>query len=428
VIFALMLYILNHWAKKIGFWSSIIAIAMILISCHHPNQNQLPLVTIKLSGWESSPIEEKILTQMLQNFEVEHSRIKVKYEVIAEQYMDILKTRLIGEAAPDVFYLDALASQFFISQKILEPLDKYIQPEFDLQDFPEKLLNIFRYKNHIYGLPKDYSTLGLFYNKKSFQAKGLNSPPITWNQLLSYSSKLTDNFPKQEKYGFGESPDLSAQICKIKAFGGNIWDKQGRVLFDSPANLQGLQLSIDQYQKYHSSALKSDLGVSSTSEMFGEGKVAMVVDGNWAIPYLQETFPDLDFAISELPRINGRQCTMVFTVAYVINHQTKHKAEAWELISYLTGKPGMLKWAKTGFALPTRKSVMQKLGYVRDELRLPLIKGTDYAIPWRIGKYPDVVINSFQNQFISALLGEQTLKQAMLKAEKSANRKIEFME
>jgi multiple sugar transport system substrate-binding protein len=119
---------------------------------------------------------------------------------------------------------------------------------------------------------------------------------------------------------------------------------------------------------------------------------------------------------------------MLFSVAYVMNHQTKHQAEAWELISYLTGKKGMLKWAKTGFALPTRKSVVKQLDYDRDPLRLPLIKGTDYAIAWQMGEYPSIVINSFENQFISVLLGEQPLKQAMLKAENSANQKISFME
>ena len=46
---------------------------------------------------------------------------------------------------------------------------------------------------------------------------------------------------------------------------------------------------------------------------------------------------------------------MVFTVAYVMNKKAKHKAEAWELISYLTGKQGMTEWTENGIALPTKK-------------------------------------------------------------------------
>ncbi|MBD2198696.1 MULTISPECIES: ABC transporter substrate-binding protein [Calothrix] len=382
-------------------------------------------VTVKLSGWGGNQVEQKLLKQVIQDFETQHPQIKVKYEVISDQYMDVIKTRLIGEAAPDVFYLDALEAPFLMSQNVLEPLDGYITPEFDLADFEPNLLNSFKYQNQIYGFPKDYSTLSLFYNKKAFANLGLNSPPKTWEELRSYSRQLTG---KLNKYGFGEVPELARQAYKIKAFGGQIIGKNDNATFAREPGLQGLQLVIDQYQKDRTSAQKSDVGTNSGSEMFGQGKVAMVIEGNWALTYLQETFPNLEFATAEVPTINDKKNTMVFTVAYVMNKQAKHKAEAWELISYLTGKAGMEKWTGTGFALPTRKSVAEKLGYDRDTLRSPFVSGVSYATPWQAGKYPAAIVNNFDNQFISALLGEQPLKQAMVRAENAANQEITAME
>ncbi|MFN6570522.1 ABC transporter substrate-binding protein [Dendronalium sp. ChiSLP03b] len=382
-------------------------------------------VTIKLSGWGGNPVEQKLLKQVLQDFEAEHPTIKVKYEVISDQYMDVLKTRLVGEAAPDVFYLDALEAPFLMSQNVLEPLNSYITPEFDLADFEETLLNSFKYQNQIYGLPKDYSTLVLFYNKKAFAAAGLSNPPKTWDELRSYSKQLTG---KLNRYGFGVTPELARQAYKIKAFNGQVVDQNGYATFASEAGLQGLQLVVDQYRKDRSSALKSDVGTNSGNEMFGQSKVAMVIEGNWAIPYLTETFPQLEFATAEVPTINGKKGTMVYTVAYVMNKQAQHKAQAWELISYLTGKQGMQKWTGTGFALPTRKSVAQKLGYDQDPLRSPLVAGVDYATPWQVGKYPGAIVNNFDNQFISALLGQQPLKQAMVRSQNAANRQIKTME
>ncbi|ARV63245.1 ABC transporter substrate-binding protein [Nostocales cyanobacterium HT-58-2] len=408
-----------------------VAIALLVIGCQN-----LPLasvssaptpVTIKLGGWTSSPAEQKLLKELLQDFEVQHSGIKVRHEVINDQYMDVMKTRLVGEAAPDVFYLDALEAPFFMSQNVLEPLDAYITPEFDIPDFEENLLNSFKYSDHLYGLPKDYSTLALFYNKKAFASAGLSTPPKTWNELRAYSQKLTvdrnrDN--RIDQYGFGESSELARQAYKIKAFGGQLVDQNGYATFAGDAGLQGLQLVVDQYRKDRSSAQKSDVGTNSGSEMFGQGKVAMVIEGNWAIPYLNETFPNVEFASAELPTINDKKGTMVFTVAYVMNKQTQHKAEAWELISYLTGKEGMTKWTQTGFALPSRKSVAQKLGYDQDPLRTALVTGVDYAMPWQIGEYPAAITNNFDNQFVSALLGQQPLKQAMLRAQEEANELI----
>ncbi len=356
---------------------------------------------------------------------MQHPTIKVKYEVISDQYMDVIKTRLVGEAAPDVFYLDALEAPFLMSQNILEPLDAYITPEFDLGDFENTLLGNFKYQNQIYGLPKDYSTLTLFYNKKAFAAAGLNNPPTTWDELRTYSQKLTG---KLNKYGFGEIPELARQAYKVKAFGGQLVDQNDYATFASTAGLQGLQLVIDQYQKDRSSAQKSDVGTNSGIEMFGQGKVAMVIEGNWAIPYLTETFPQVEFATAEIPTINNKKGTMVFTVAYVMNKQAQHKAEAWELISYLTGKEGMQKWTEKGFALPTRKSVAEKLGYDQDPLRSPLVAGVNYATSWQLGKYPAAIMNNFDNQFVSALLGQQPLKQAMLNAQNEANQQIRAME
>ncbi len=406
-----------------------IAIAIAIIACHNlqlasKHSTSTP-IAIKLSGWGGSPVEQKLLRQVLQDFEAQHPNIQVKYEVISDQYMDVIKTRLVGEAAPDVFYLDALEAPFLMNQNVLEPLDDYITPEFDLADFEDSLLDSFKYQNKVYGLPKDYSTLALFYNKKSFAAAGLTNPPATWEELRGYSKQLTG---KLNRYGLGEIPELARQAYKIKAFGGQIVDQNSYANFASEASLKGLQLAIDQYRKDRSSAQKSDVGTNSGSEMFGQSKVAMVIEGNWAIPYLTETFPQVEFATAQVPTINDKKGTMVFTVAYVMNKQAQHKAEAWELISYLTGKAGMQKWTGTGFALPTRKSVAKNLGYDQDPLRSPLVAGVDYATPWQVGKYPAVIVNNFENQFVSALLGQQPLKQAMVRAQNAANQQIRAME
>jgi multiple sugar transport system substrate-binding protein len=423
----------------LNFIGLVVAIALSVIASNYlPLPTKSPaanITTIKLSGWSASPAEQRLLKSVVRDFEVQHPSIKVKYEVIADQYMDVIKTRLVGEAAPDVFYLDALEAPFLMSQDVLEPLDGYIKPEFDLPDFEETLLNTFKYKinskNSIYGLPKDYSTLALFYNKKAFANAGLENPPTTWEELRADAKKLTkdtNNDGRIDQYGFGETPELARQAYKIKAFGGELIDRNSRATFANQQALQGLQVVVDQYQKEHSSAQKSDVGTNSGTEMFGQTKAAMVIEGNWAIPFLKETFPNLDFATAEIPKVNNKSGTMIFTVAYVMNKQSQHKTEAWELISYLTGKQGMQKWTGTGFALPTRKSVAANLGYEQDPLRSSLVAGVNYGTPWQVGKFPAAIMNNFDNQFISAMLGEQTLLQAMEKAQNQANQLIKALD
>lgn len=173
-----------------------------------------------------------------------------------------------------------------------------------------------------------------------------------------------------------------------------------------------------------SAAQPSDVGTTWGSEMLGQGKAAMVIEGLWAIPYFKETFPNLAFATAEVPTVNDKPGTMAFTVAYVMNRKSTHKQAAWKFIAYLTGKSGMKAWAKQGLALPTRQSVLAELGYDRDPLYAPFVNGASYATIWQAGENLPTIRTNFNNQFVSALLGEQSLADAMKKAQDTANREI----
>lgn len=408
-------------------WLSLVLIIFALTACS--SQKSQEITTITLSGWQSSPTERELLEKVLQKFATTHPNLRVEYEAIADQYMDVLKTRLIGEAAPDVFFLDAVEAPLMMSSGSLEPLDRYLtQEEVDLADFVPSLLKAFKYNGSIYGLPKDFSSLALFYNQTFFKAANLTEPPTTWEQLRLLSKKLTIDNNRNgriERYGLGIAPELARQLFMIKAFGGQLMDRQGNAAFATPQSLKGLELIINQYQQDHSSAQPSDVGAASGSEMFGQEKVAMVIEGTWAIPYLKETFPHLNFNTAEVPVVGDQKGTMAYTVAYVMNKQTKHKQAAWQLISYLTGKEGMKAWAQEGVVLPARQSVLSALRYNHNSVYAPFIAGAAYATLWQANENLPLIINHFNNQFISALLGEQSLKSAMLKAQKAANQEIQ---
>lgn len=412
--------------KTLSFWVFLLLLVSTLTSCGF--QNSQDGITVTLSGWQSSPTEKQLLEQVLHQFESQHPTIKVKHEIINDQYMDVIKTRLIGDAAPDVFYLDAFEAPLLMNYGVLEPLNSYINAQFDLADFEPNLLKAFQLDGRTYGLPKDFSTLALFYNRQAFQDAELNQPPQTWNELRDYSQKLTvdtNRDGRNEQYGFGVSPELSRQYFMMTAFGGRLIDRQENAAFFTTGSLKGLQLIIDQYRKDRTSAQPSDVGASTGSELFGQGKAAMAIEGPWAIPYLQETFPKLQFATAEVPTVNDKKGTMAYTVAYVMNKKTKYKEAAWQLISYLTSPEGMKAWAKEGLVLPSRKSVLQELGYADNPLYAPFVQGAEYATIWQAGETLPTILTHFNNQFISALIGEQSLREAMRKAQRSANQEIQ---
>lgn len=378
-------------------------------------------VEVTLAGWGGNPMEQKLLKQTLDEFEKKYPNIKVKHEVISDQYMDVIKTRLIGGEGPDVFYLDAFEAPAMIETGVLEPLDDYVTDDFDINDFEKPLLDAFKGSDgKIYGFPKDYSTLALFYNKKMFEEAGLDVPK-TWDELREAAKKLTKG---TEVYGFGVAPELARLYYIAESKGGKVVT-DNKASFADPKVVEALQPIVDMRLKDKSAAQPSEVGAGWGGEMFGQQKAAMVIEGNWAIPFLQETFPNTPFGTAEVPTIDGKKGTMAYTVAYVMNKDSQKKEAAWKLISFLTGKEGMKIWTSKGFALPTRKSVAAELGYDKDELRAALVAGAPYATVWQNGTNLPIIMNNFNNQFVSAFLGEQPLAEALKKAQDIANKEIE---
>ncbi|PLR76465.1 ABC transporter substrate-binding protein [Bacillus sp. V3-13] len=376
-------------------------------------------VEVTLAGWGGNPTEEKLLKQTISDFEEKHPNIDVKLEIISEQYMDVIKTRLIGGEGPDVFYLDAFEAPGLIQTGVIEPLDGYVTEEFDVDDFEKPLLDAFKVDGQTYGFPKDYSTLALFYNKKMLEEAGVEVPK-TWDELREAAKKLT----KDGVYGFGVAPELARMFWLAESGGGDVV-KDGKANFASPEVVEALQPIIEMHNVDKSSVEPKEVGVTWGGEMFGQGKAAMVIEGNWAIPYLADTFPDIEYATAELPTVKGKKSTMAYDVAYVMNAASEKKEASWELISYLTGKEGMETWTSLGYALPSRKSVAEKLGFDKDELRAPLVAGASYATVWSEGVNLPIIMNNFNNQFLSAFLGERPLDEALKEAQKQANNEIE---
>ncbi|PSB05254.1 ABC transporter substrate-binding protein [Merismopedia glauca] len=420
--------LINYFSRS--FLSLILISTFVFAGCTSSQRDaRSPKTILTLAGWQSTPQEKQALQKLIQDFETENPEIDVQYETINSQYMDVIQTRLAGDNAPDIFYLDALEAPALIKQGVLEPLDSYIPKNFALEDFEPSLIKAFKYQDKIYGIPKDFSTLALFYNRKLLASAGITQPPKTWTELLEFSKKLTlTSSNKTTRYGLGISPELARQYFTIKAFGGELINQEGEAVFAESNAIKGLQLIVDQYQKDKSSIQPADVGANSGSDLFGQGKAAMAIEGPWAIPYLKENFPNLEFATAEVPTINNKKGTMAYTVAYVMNKAAKNKEVSWKLIDYLTNKSGMKKWASSGLVLPSRKSTLAEINYDKDPLYSPFVRGASYATIWQAGDNLPIIMNNFNNQFLSAILGQQSLSDAMQKAQDTANKEIKAIQ
>jgi carbohydrate-binding protein len=168
-------------------------------------------VTVRLSGWASSPAETALLESLLYKFSIENPDILVKYEPITGDYKQVLLTSIASGTEPDIFYVDIFWWLELAANDALLPLDNLMATSgVSRDDFIPALIDAFTYKGKTYGIPKDFNTLGMFYNKALFDKAGLAYPTDdwTWDDLRAAAEKLTDlSDPNRPVYGFCTPPD-----------------------------------------------------------------------------------------------------------------------------------------------------------------------------------------------------------------------------
>jgi multiple sugar transport system substrate-binding protein len=335
-------------------------------------------VTITVEVWGSSETETKLLDDQITAFNEANKskKITLKKEVATGDYNQVMQTKIAAKTEPDLFFLDVSLVPSFVDKGAVAPIDEYMDKE-DLKDFYPNLLEGFQVDGKTYGLPKDFNSLALFYNKKMFADAGV-TPPTTWAELETVSKKLTKGKVKALSL-----PDDSARFSSFMfQAGGKIVDGE-EMVFNSPEAIKGFEFYYS-FFKNGDAASPADLGDGWPGESLAKGNAAMVVEGGWLIPFMKDTAPELEYGIAELPK-GEKQGNMLFTVAYAMSTNTKHPKEAAEAIKFLTGKESQQMTADSGLAIPSRISMATAYAENFPE-RKALVDGTVYATPYSYGK------------------------------------------
>jgi multiple sugar transport system substrate-binding protein len=368
--------------------------------------------TVTLSGWSVGKTEEELLNQVIRAFERKYPKINVKYDAIPN-YDQAMLAKFSARQPPDVFYLNSEKAPTWISQGLIAPLDKYVKKtKFKTGPFYPRLLNAFKAKGHIYGFPKDWSPLGMEINLDML-AKAGGKAPTTWAQLRSVAQRL-----KGQMSGTARPICLSAEWQRALAF---VYQNKGTVLrngrpqFTSAAVRQAMNFYV-QLQKDGLGDTPAKLGVGWCGEAIGKEKAAIAFEGNWAFPYLPETFPNVRWRFFPMPKGKVRS-TLAFTVSYSSSPASKNKDAAWVLISYLTGKTGMKLWTSKGLALPARSDV--KVNFPAPS-RKPLLQEAGYAHVWLWPNGWDKVWTVANNELSAVMEGKRSVNDMLSRIQSEA--------
>ncbi len=306
-------------------------------------------VTLNFAIWDSG--QEKGLRTIADNFEAANPCIKIKINVTGwADYWTMLEAGATGGSLPDVFWMHSNEIYHYGANGMLLDLTDRISKsdKFKLSDYPDGLTKIYNINSKQYAVPKDYDTIGLWYNKTMFDKAGLKYPDETWtwDTLYSAAKKLTKN----GVYG------ILTPLHNQEGFYNFIYQNNGKIIsddkkksgYDDPATIEAMEY----YTKFVKEKLSPQIfGDQERAEAMQNGLCAMGFFGSWNLSgFTSNEYMAKNFDVSVLPQ--GKTRASIFNgLGNAISATTKHPEEAWKFVEYLSTKEAQEEQAKLGVAI-----------------------------------------------------------------------------
>lgn len=323
-------------------------------------------VTISFMAW-GAPEELAVWQQIVDDFQAANPNIKVSVEVSDwDSYWTKLKTLLAADTPPDVFAMDAPLYLDYQSRGQLLNLQPYIDKNPTMLDgFYPVTLQAYKLPDGYYGMPRDFQTIVLFYNKDMFDKAGVAYPTDKWtyDDLRTAAKNLTiDNNRDGTVEQWGMATDLwDMELTWSEA----IWSWGGEVIStDYTKTLLGEPVARDAWQFLYD-MMFTDRSIPDTNtsgqygtDLFQAGIAAMTSIGHWAVPGYATV--EFKWDVAPLPiSPSGGRVTSVNSAGFVAAKASQHPDEAWEFIKYCLSEAGQTRLTELGLAIPVLKSVAE---------------------------------------------------------------------
>ena len=377
-----------------------------------------------------------LIDSMTAEFNAENPDIQVEavYTGNYDDTVTAIQTAIQGGNAPDLFV--SLATQRFTmaSTKMAMPLDDLIAADPEGQAFVDDFIDGFMLDSYVdgqtYSIPFQRSTMVMFYNKDAFKEVGLDpeAPPANWTEMVEYAQKLTND----KRYGVGIALNSGSAQWAFTGFslenctnGVGLMNPNGKeVYFNTPENIEALQLWLDLQNKYNCMAP----GIVQWTDLptqFLAGEVAMIyhTTGNLTNNKNNATF---DFGVCFMPA--GRQYGAPTGGGnfYITNGISEERQQAaWKYIKFMCETERAAQWSiDTGY-VATRNSCYEtellKDYYASFPQALVAYEQLQYAQP-ELTTYSAAEMWRILNDNIqAAVTGEMTAAEALEAAQEQGD-------
>jgi len=286
----------------------------------------------ELTVWHSyRGAEREALEAVLDQYEREHpGTVVAPLAVPNETFPTKVEAAAPRGNGPDLFIFAHDRLGGWIQAGLVAPLEVPDGP------YHPATVEAITFEGQRWGLPLAYKCLALFY-----RTDVLDAPPATTDDLEVVAASLT----AAERFGLAwltTEPFFHAPW--LHGFGGGVYDGD-RVALDQPGNAESMAWVRGLQEQ---GLVPEEANGALVTQLFNEGRAAMVVSGPW---FLGELDPSVPFAVAPLPEVSatGRPAGPYLTVeAALVSAFAAHPEAAEDLARYLASAPAAVERAVQG--------------------------------------------------------------------------------
>lgn len=334
-------------------------------------------VELVLMHWSGGGGEEEdaIVADSIRVFEERNPGIRVKRINPGDsgQYFTKLQTMMAAGEPPDVFYMADARMPTFVKSDQLASLDDRLagQGELALDDFFTPAVDAFRFNGRklgdgpLYGVPKDFTTVGFYWNRDLFDRAGARHPRPgwTWDEFIEAARAVA-------RLDDCTGAEIVTWPFVLRSYlwthGVDILDADGDVetlTMSDPALLAALQTLRDWRFEEEGTLVRAEAEGIDPASLFLAGRLGMVGPfGRWVVPNYRK-IEDFKWDFAPLPS-GGTHANVIATVAWSMSNRSRHPDEAWKLLAWLVGEESQDAQARLGLAIPTLKSVARSDAFI----------------------------------------------------------------
>ncbi|MBP1755502.1 MAG: sugar transporter substrate-binding protein [Firmicutes bacterium] len=385
-------------------------------------------VTLTFAIWDKN--QQPAMQAMADAFTKLNPNVTISVECSSwGDYWTKLDAAAQGGTLPDVFWMHIAQLSKYVKGNMLAPLDDVLKADnYDLSNFPEALVQGGQMGGIQYGIPKDFDTIGLWYNKELFDAKGVAYPTDswTWDDMVAAAQKLTDT--ANGIYGISGGYDSQQTTYNTIPMAGGyvISPDKTKSGYDLPETLNGLQCWVDLIDKYKVSPSQQQLTDTNATAMFESGKVAMVFLGSWMVSEMKTNEYTMDKVdVVSFPSFNGKKQVVINGLTYAMSNTTKNKDVAAKFLEFMGSKDAQSISAQMGAAIPAFNGTQDAWVAATPNLHLQcFIDMTQNAVPYPSDPSMPEWTPVEQQVFPQAWAGQITLQDACKQVADAMNQAI----